>query len=94
MKSKKILLRFDPSYNKCPSCGEVNTLRRSRTKNLWENILKATGIYKMYRCRKCNWRGALSTIVVTAQSLKNLVSYLVVLAITLFIILQVIKSIK
>ena len=94
MKSKKIIFRLDPSYKKCPSCGEVNTLRRSRTKNILEDALKLTGVYKMYRCRKCNWRGSLSTIVITAQSMKNLSVYVILLAVTIIIIEKVVSAFK
>jgi predicted RNA-binding Zn-ribbon protein involved in translation (DUF1610 family) len=92
--TKKVLLRLDPSYRRCPSCGEVNTLRRSRAKNFFENTLKFSGIYKMYRCRKCNWRGPLSTVVVTSQTLKNLVIYMFVLMLTLYVISKAIGSLN
>ena len=89
MPSKKILFRFDPAYKKCPSCGEINTLRRSRTKNVWESILKATGIYKMYRCRKCNWRGALSTIIITSRNIKNISIFIVIMTALVYLILLI-----
>jgi predicted RNA-binding Zn-ribbon protein involved in translation (DUF1610 family) len=92
--TKKIILRLDPSYKKCPSCGEVNTLRRSRAKTFFENLLKVTGIYKMYRCRKCNWRGPLSTIVITAQTMKNLLIYVLVLLFTLYLISHTITQLS
>lgn len=94
VKQTKIILRLDPSYKKCPSCGEVNVLRRSRTKNIFESFLRFTGIYKMYRCRKCNWRGPLSTIVITMQSVKNAIGFAFFLLIIYFLIGIVIKEYK
>ncbi len=90
--SKKVLLRLDPSYKRCPSCRDVNTLRRSRAKNLFENILKFTGIYKVYRCRKCNWRGPLSTIIVTKNTVKNIAIYAAVIWFALYVVSRVISS--
>lgn len=90
IKQKQVILRLDPSYKKCPSCGEVNVLRRSRTKNIFENLLRLTKIYKMYRCRKCNWRGALSTVIITTQSFKNLSVYVIILFFIWYIISKVV----
>ena len=39
----------------CPQCG-ANRVRRSRTKDYTERILKALG-RKAYRCEECDWRG-------------------------------------
>jgi hypothetical protein len=45
----------------CPSC-HGNRLRRSRTKGLWERLLKPWG-WRAYRCREksCGWRGLIKT---------------------------------
>lgn len=94
IKQKKIILRLDPSYKRCPSCGEVNVLRRSRAKNFWEGALKITGIFRMYRCRKCNWRGALSNVVLTVESIKRLAVYGLFLLFIYLLIGQVVKEFK
>jgi len=39
----------------CPEC-RANRVRRSRTKDYAERILKALG-RKAYRCEECDWRG-------------------------------------
>ena len=43
----------------CQKCG-ANRVRRSRTKDYAERILKALG-RKAYRCEECNWRGFVVT---------------------------------
>ncbi len=91
--TRKVLLRLDPSYKRCPSCGDVNTLRRSRAKNFYENVLKVTRVYKMYRCRKCNWRGPISTLIITKQTLRNLAIYIAMVLLTLFIVSRAIGNI-
>lgn len=93
LKTRKIFFHIDPSFKKCPSCGETNSLRRSRTKNLRENLMKYTQLIKIYRCRKCNWRGPLSTLVITKQSIKNLLIYIVVLLFTLAVVYKLIQEV-
>ncbi len=92
-KTTSIVFRRDPTYGKCPGCGKYNTLRRSRTRNIRESILKLTTIYKVYRCRDCGWRGFLSTLTITSQTFKNLLIYIGLAVLTAIIIMQVLPRI-
>lgn len=86
-----ILFRLDPTYSRCPSCKASNTLHRSRARKFSEKLLKLTGIFKLYRCKSCGWRGIKSTLVITSESLKKLL-YVILIAIAAgFIILQILK---
>jgi hypothetical protein len=40
----------------CPRCGSGN-IHRSRTKTTWEGWWQKITGKRIYRCRKCNWRG-------------------------------------
>jgi hypothetical protein len=40
----------------CPKCGSGD-VHRSRTKTIWEGWRQTLTGKRMYRCRKCNWRG-------------------------------------
>lgn len=91
MKTRKILLRRNPLYEKCPSCSTPNSIRRSRSRNPLEIIIKHTTFFKTYRCSKCGWRGYLSTFSVTADSVKSLVFYLVLALIAGYIVLQLLR---
>lgn len=76
-KTNKVIVRRDPGLSRCPSCGEINTLRRSKVRSFTETLIKSTTLWKVFRCSKCGWRGYRSYWVVTSASLKNLIVYLV-----------------
>jgi predicted RNA-binding Zn-ribbon protein involved in translation (DUF1610 family) len=40
----------------CPTCGSGN-IHRSRAKTRWEGWRQTVTGQRLYRCRKCNWRG-------------------------------------
>ncbi len=42
----------------CKKCGEYR-LYRSRSKNIFEKIIKKILPLRTYRCHNCNWRGFL-----------------------------------
>jgi len=88
MKSHKIIFRKNPVYGKCPSCSEENVIKRSRSRNNFEKLLKLTSFFKTYRCAKCGWRGNLPTFVVTSDSLKNLLFYLSLALRSAFLVYQ------
>jgi predicted RNA-binding Zn-ribbon protein involved in translation (DUF1610 family) len=67
----------DPSFDPCPSCGKIATLRRSRTKNVKEWSIKNVFFYSYFRCRECGWRGRRSTIAFKVKSLRLIILYLV-----------------
>ncbi len=76
MKNTDIILRKNPLFERCPSCSNVSTLHRSRTRNWKESFFKSFSFYKIYRCDNCGWRGYLSTITITSKSILNLVKYM------------------
>jgi len=88
-------LMKDPSFDKCPECGNIATLRRSRPKNFVETIIKSFLIYNYYRCRNCGWRGLRANFSLKKISLKNTIIYiglmLFVAFLTKFIITRFIK---
>lgn len=88
---RQILFFRDPGYAKCPNCKSVNSLHRSRARNAKENFIRATNLYKMYRCKSCGWRGALATIVITRKSLKLLLMYIGIALISGLIIREILK---
>lgn len=88
-------LMKDPSFDKCPECGSVATLRRSRPKSFFESIVKSTAIFNYYRCRNCGWRGIRANFSLKKISWKNAIIYLglmmIVAFLTRFIITRFIK---
>jgi uncharacterized protein with PIN domain len=88
---RQVLFLRDPGYAKCPSCNSVNSLHRSRNRNLKEKLILATKLYKMYRCKSCGWRGALATIIITKKTIKMLLMYTGIALLSGFIIREILK---
>ena len=85
MASLKVLVFRNPQFGTCPDCKKTGTLHRSRSRNMFEQIVRGTTFMKTYRCKECGWRGFKSTFIVTRKSLKNIALYAILIAITAFI---------
>ncbi len=91
MTNSGILFKKNPIYEKCPSCNVAGVLRKSHSRNLTEKLIKRFTPYSVYRCKKCGWRGYRSKMVLTIESLKNALVYVVLVVIVAFVVLQVLK---
>lgn len=87
----QILFLRDPGYAKCPSCKNVNSLHRSRARDMKEKLIKATKLYKIYRCKSCGWRGYLATIIITTKSIKIFFWYVLIALLSGVIIREILK---
>ncbi|MCX7875826.1 MAG: hypothetical protein N2321_06615 [Melioribacteraceae bacterium] len=85
MAKDKILFYRNPQFSKCPSCKSIGTLHRSRARNMWEQIVRKTSFIKTYRCKECGWRGFRSTLIFTKKSLKTIIVYIVLMALTAYL---------
>jgi hypothetical protein len=85
MARAKVLFHRNPQFAKCPRCGEFGTLHRSRAKNMQEQIIRRLTFFKTYRCKECGWRGFRSTLVLTKKSIKSLLIYIVLIALTAYL---------
>lgn len=90
MKPEPIVLRKDHIFEKCPNCGAVGKLRRSKPKNLFEKISKL-GIWNYYRCRECGWRGRKISISFKSITFKTILLYLFLMLATAVIVKFVIQ---
>ncbi|KAB2907252.1 MAG: hypothetical protein LC102_10330 [Ignavibacteriales bacterium] len=92
LKTKRVGFRKDASFSKCPSCKQYNTLRRSKTRNIFETIVKGGTWFKVYRCSNCGWRGYKSTFVLTRDNLKMLGIYIIIAFATGFAVKFIIQK--
>jgi predicted RNA-binding Zn-ribbon protein involved in translation (DUF1610 family) len=92
MKNHKSIFKKNPLFDKCPSCGEMNSLHRSHTRNWKEGLIKKFSFFKIYRCTKCGWRGYLSTININFSTLKFVVYYFGIAVIAAFIVLEILRK--
>ncbi len=93
MKSNKSNYNNDPMFDKCPSCGFTNTIRRSHSHNAKEKFFNHFTFYRTFRCNNCGWRGFRITRILGAKTYKNLLLYLGILILTAFITYQILKNI-
>ncbi len=85
MATSKVLINRNPQFSRCPECNKVGSLHRSRSRNMFEQIIRHTTFLKTYRCKECGWRGFRSTVVIKKKSVRSLASYFVLILITAFI---------
>lgn len=88
----KVFFKAFPETAKCPSCGKVGTVRRSRAKNLFESALKATKVANYYKCRECGWRGVLRKYMVNKYSFMTIAFYSILILSVAYVINKVLKS--
>lgn len=86
MQNLRVLVPTNPTYGRCPDCKELGVLRRSRSRSIWEKIVKKITFFDIYRCRKCGWRGYKSKLKLTFGSVKTLLIYIVLMLITAAVI--------
>jgi predicted nucleic-acid-binding Zn-ribbon protein len=86
MKDLKIIYSINPVFKKCPECGAPGTLHRSRARTFFEQIIKKVSFYNIYRCKNCGWRGYLSTLIITKNSIINLLIYILLILGSAYII--------
>ena len=91
MVSQGLFYRKNPLYEKCPSCSSLNSIRRSRPRNIRERLIKNLTLLAPYRCKKCGWRGFRTRFIITKQSLKNGLLYILLIIFSGFIVYQLLK---
>jgi len=91
--SELSLLKRDASFDKCPQCKAVGTLRRSRGQNTFEQAVKKINLFNYYRCRGCGWRGSRFTLRLNKISFKTVFIYLFLMFATAMLVMFVIKKI-
>ncbi len=93
MQNYKTIFKRNPLFEECPSCGEMNSLHRSRTRNWKENVVKRISFFKIYRCKLCGWRGYLSTINLNISTLKFIAVCFFATVIVAYFVLTILTTI-
>lgn len=88
----KTFYRKNPILDKCPSCGQLDSLRRSHSRTNVEKAVSRLTFYKYYKCKKCGWRGKLKTITFTSLSILGILFYAFLILLVAFITSSIIKK--
>lgn len=88
----KLFFKAFPETSRCPSCGKIGTVRRSRAKNIFESVVKGTRIANYYKCRECGWRGVLRKYTVNKYSFITLVFYSALIISVAYVIRKILSS--
>lgn len=86
LENSKVLIHRNPQFGRCPKCKSAGTLHRSRTQNMFEQIIRRTTFLKTYRCKECGWRGFRSTLIFTKKSIRQIIIYMMMIVVAAFII--------
>lgn len=82
----RVLYRTDARITPCPDCQKFGTLKRSRSRNTVEKIIKIFTPLTTFRCKECGWRGYKSSYVFKTASVKAILIYLFILLATAFVV--------
>ena len=88
----KILHRIDHRARMCPDCHELGLLKRSRSRNFFETVVKYFTPLHIYRCKKCGWRGYRIGYVFKLSSVKAVFYYIILVGLTYLIVSFLLKK--
>lgn len=87
----RILYRTDPRVHSCPDCNKPGTLKKSRSRNILEKIIKIISPLSTFRCKECGWRGYKSAYLFTSKSLQAIFIYLILFLVTSYLVSFILK---
>ena len=90
MKFPQVIIRKNPAFDKCPSCGK-NNLKKSHSRNLGERLINRYTPVSIFRCQSCGWRGYKSIYTLTKDSYKGVLVYLILVLLTSVLTVQILK---
>jgi predicted RNA-binding Zn-ribbon protein involved in translation (DUF1610 family) len=89
---KNNIFNKNPLFQECPGCGDSNMLRKSHPRGWNEALIDSLTFYKVYRCRKCGWRGYLSTFNASAITVKAIIFYVLMVVLAAYAVILVLSK--
>ncbi|MCX6162861.1 MAG: hypothetical protein NTV87_16195 [Ignavibacteriae bacterium] len=87
----KFLIKKNVQLARCPNCGTIAALRRSRSRNILEKILKKIKL-SPYFCQSCGWRGKVVTYKLSKNYLQLIFMYIIIMLISAYIVQKFLRS--
>ncbi|MCX6157124.1 MAG: hypothetical protein NTY74_03990 [Ignavibacteriae bacterium] len=87
----KLFIKKNVQLARCPNCNTIASLRRSRSRNIFEKIIKKLKI-SAYFCQSCGWRGRLLTFKLSRNFFKLIFFYIMTMVVSAYIVLRFLRS--
>lgn len=87
----KVFINRNASLERCPNCKSFATLKKSRSRNLYEKFIKLF-LLRTYKCKDCGWRGSKSRYKLSKNAFKTLMIYLIIIALSIYIVNRVLSN--
>jgi hypothetical protein len=87
----KVFYKTYPETSRCVSCNKIGRIRRSRSRNVFESLIKMTRIWGIYKCRECGWRGIKSKISLSSDSFITIILYIAIIVVVAYILIKILK---
>ncbi len=81
----KIFVNRNISLERCPSCKEFGTLKKSKTRNIFEKFVRLL-LFRQYSCKKCGWRGVNFKFRFAKSAFKTLIIYCGIIILTILLL--------
>ncbi len=87
----KIFIKKNVQLSICPNCNEIATLKRSRSRSLFEKALKQMKITTFF-CESCGWRGKIFIYKLSKNYIQIIIIYLIVIIISGYLVNKFLKN--
>lgn len=88
-----ILIMANTNFSKiCPVCFSTDKVHHSRSRNIFEKILKSTRVFNIYRCHNCGWRGIKMRKIRIKFNFAAVVRYVFLILITYMLVSYFVKK--
>jgi len=87
----RLFVRKNVQLARCPNCGKIAALRRSRTRNLGEKIMKKIKL-SPYFCQSCGWRGKIFSYKMSKNFFQLVLLYISLMVLSAYIVQKFLKS--
>ncbi|MFA5404283.1 MAG: hypothetical protein WC358_05060 [Ignavibacteria bacterium] len=87
----RLFVRKNVQLARCPNCGKIASLRRSRTRNFIEKISKKIKL-SPYFCQSCGWRGKIFSYKTSKNFFQLIILYATLMILSAYIVQKFLKS--
>lgn len=87
----RVIIKKNIGLARCPSCREIASLKKSKTRGILELIVKLF-FFRPYTCKECGWRGEIFKYKLAKNGFKTMLLYLGLIILSALIMRIILKS--